>query len=372
MKFLLIIFCALSPFFFAIAIGQSKNKENIYIKVQLLDENKRTTIKSVALKLNNKNIALSNSSKNTFSNNISGSFDFQKPMITNIKFIGNNGHEDIEMNRVVYLDADTINIVINTLFTRITVKGGSTNKIENEFVRIDNEYFDKIKNIEYLNPSDIEKERYKNYIPLMKKHNNSYAVYNRIYALFSPKAFSVKEDIQKIIYNLDPIFFPKLELERLQNDFSSFVRRYYESEDDRQFPDLETVHNVNDIEFDLIRKKYKYILIDIWAMWCGPCKQQHPKLSQLSQKYKENNEIAIIGICYQSVKNEWDDYINKSKLLYNNYWLDEQNSNKLSKQIGILSVPRYILLRSEDAVLVENNIHHDNLELVIEKYCYPR
>lgn len=371
MKFSLTIFCALFPFFFAHAIGQSKNSENIHIKVQLLDENNSTTLKSVALKLNNKNISLSNTAKNTFSNNISGSFDFKKPMITNIKFIGNNVQEDLEMNRVVYIDADTINIVINTLFTRITVKGGSTNKIENEFVNIDNEYFDKINNNGNLNPSAIEKERYEKYISLMNEHNNSYAVYNRIYALFSPKAFSVKEDIQKIIYNLDPIFFPKLELERLQNDFSSFVRRYYESEDDRQFPDLETVHNANDIEFDLLKKEYKYILIDIWAMWCGPCKQQHPKLSQLSQKYRDNKEIAIIGICYQSVKNEWDDYLKKSKLSYNNYWLDEQNSNKLSKQIGILSVPRYILLRSEDAVLVENNIHRDSLESVIEKYASP-
>ena len=55
-------------------------------------------------------------------------------------------------------------------------------------------------------------------------------------------------------------------------------------------------------KFDLNDFKEKYVLLDFWGTWCGPCIKLIPDLKQLQKKYKD---LVIVSIaCYE--KNEED------------------------------------------------------------------
>lgn len=48
-------------------------------------------------------------------------------------------------------------------------------------------------------------------------------------------------------------------------------------------------------KFKLASLKGKVILVDVWATWCGPCREQTPQLASLQQKYRERG-LAVVGL----------------------------------------------------------------------------
>ena len=48
-------------------------------------------------------------------------------------------------------------------------------------------------------------------------------------------------------------------------------------------------------DLSLSHYKGKYVIIDFWGSWCGPCRKSHPHLLQLYSRYKEKG-LSIVGI----------------------------------------------------------------------------
>ena len=49
--------------------------------------------------------------------------------------------------------------------------------------------------------------------------------------------------------------------------------------------------------------KRKYVVIDVWASWCQPCKQEFPHLKELEEKYKDKNIVFV------SISSDWNDSV---------------------------------------------------------------
>lgn len=58
--------------------------------------------------------------------------------------------------------------------------------------------------------------------------------------------------------------------------------------------------------------KGKFLVLDFWATWCGPCIASFPKLSELEQKYKDNSSLVFASITGES-KGKIDTFIKKKK-----------------------------------------------------------
>ncbi len=88
--------------------------------------------------------------------------------------------------------------------------------------------------------------------------------------------------------------------------------------------------------------KGKYILIDFWGSWCGPCHKAFPRLKELYSKYHDKG-FEILGIATESNTDAWTKDIVKSELP----WLqmvDNKTNNVSQKQFAVTEYPTTVLI----------------------------
>lgn len=75
-------------------------------------------------------------------------------------------------------------------------------------------------------------------------------------------------------------------------------------------PAIKTTSTLDDNEFDLASYRGKYVMIDFWGIWCGPCVSEMPKVKEFSEKY--NDRLEILGVNSGDKKQRIIDFVNKN------------------------------------------------------------
>ena len=101
--------------------------------------------------------------------------------------------------------------------------------------------------------------------------------------------------------------------------------------------------------------KGKYVLVDFWASWCGPCRAENPNVVKAFNEYKDKN-FTVLGVSLDQPgkKQSWIDAIHKDGLWWNQvsdlkFW-----DNAVAKQYGIRAIPQNLLIDPSGKIIAKN------------------
>ena len=128
-------------------------------------------------------------------------------------------------------------------------------------------------------------------------------------------------------------------------------------------PNFKLINNKNKW-ISLSSFKGKYVLIDLWASWCGPCRMSFPTLNKLYNQYHKKG-VEIISISIDQNKADWITALLKDK----NPWEQVLDTKNIAQTLfAMTAIPYYILLDPTGKIIVKELGFNPNETSIVEKY----
>jgi peroxiredoxin len=111
----------------------------------------------------------------------------------------------------------------------------------------------------------------------------------------------------------------------------------------------------------------KYVLLDFWASWCGPCRAENPNVVKAFNKYQAKGfTVVSVSLDRPGKKEDWMKAIHNDHLTWTNvsdlkFW-----GNAVAKLYDINAVPSNFLI-GPDGKIVAKNLHGDDLDKALDK-----
>lgn len=114
-------------------------------------------------------------------------------------------------------------------------------------------------------------------------------------------------------------------------------------------PDF-TLKNTKGTSVSLESLRGKWVVLDFWATWCGPCKASMPHLKEYYEKYA--GKFEVLGIAGSSKEEDWKTMVKDMKLPWINV-INPQNSTEKEDVLKLYSIeafPTYIIIDKEGKI----------------------
>ncbi len=142
------------------------------------------------------------------------------------------------------------------------------------------------------------------------------------------------------IADLQNIYYTYVTSPSLNAIFKKACAKWDKAAVGRPSPDFKG-EDINGKQMSLRDFRGKYVYIDIWATWCGPCQRELPFLKKLEEKYRERN-ITFVSLSVDTDKAKWEARVKSGELCGTQLLIGR--GTKFQKDYRINGIPRFILL----------------------------
>lgn len=152
-------------------------------------------------------------------------------------------------------------------------------------------------------------------------------------------------------------------IERTIGSYSAYIGRIHAIK--KQLPKGQTspsfaaYENFNGEKTSLADLKGKYVYVDVWATWCGPCKVEIPYLQEVEKKYHEKN-IAFVSISvddpkrngsWEKANENWRNMVEEKELGGIQLFAPQGFQSEFIQDYKINGIPRFILIDPEGNIV---------------------
>lgn len=121
--------------------------------------------------------------------------------------------------------------------------------------------------------------------------------------------------------------------------------------------------NQNGKMVDVRSLRDRYVLVDFWASWCGPCRAENPFLKKVYEKYKSKG-FEILGVSIDHNKLLWKKAIAEDQLPWIHVSDGKGWKSPLIDQFGIGAIPMNFLL-DKTGKIIARNLRGEQVEIVL-------
>ncbi|EHQ25940.1 TlpA disulfide reductase family protein [Mucilaginibacter paludis] len=195
-------------------------------------------------------------------------------------------------------------------------------------------------------------------IDFIKAHPSSYVAYDIV------KSHAVviqdPESFELMFHALAPKFKNSEEGKKMLHDLA-MVKKFAIGQPIMNF----TQADVNGKPFSLSSLKGKYVLVDFWASWCGPCRMEYPYIHKAYDQFKNKN-FEVIGVSLDDKKDLWINAIQDNHFDWVEVCDLKGRKNEVAVAYGISAIPQSLLVDPNGIIIAKNLRGEDLVEKLNE------
>lgn len=124
-------------------------------------------------------------------------------------------------------------------------------------------------------------------------------------------------------------------------------------------------------KMNLSQFKGKFVVLDLWATWCAPCKETSPVFEYQAKNYRHQDNLVFVAASIDEDKNKWKLDIRNKKSAVTQWWIANP---EVLKTLGVNGIPRFMMIDPQGRMYSANlpRPNETNFEDILDKVAETR